>query len=162
MTDGTQVIDRFLDEAHQEHNCLVPDSARVFALVTKIRDGVADVPQTASQPPTRDYTSPFIGNTVDQVSSRLPGTWHFAILDDKTVSNGYVLLVRRNLQDESTPAQTVRVTFAQAQSELIALNIGSKDFATLVDAANSAGGVYSAPAPTRKGGPAPRKLLGAK
>jgi hypothetical protein len=110
-----------------------------------------------------------------EVAGRLgaPRNRLFVVLDARSAEDDTVLLVTTasgggTSQDEGAAGlQTVRATFDRAQSVLVGLDIGTQGFEEVRSiAAGNPGGVYGAQrrdyvAP-RKGGSAPRRVLGGR
>ncbi|KAI1390028.1 uncharacterized protein F4822DRAFT_428374 [Hypoxylon trugodes] len=149
------VIETFLREAQAGSLKSAPNSAPSLAIITSPS---SPPPTVASKPPLSPFTSPFLGQTVEDVSRQLDGSTCFAVLDSRSVEDGTVLLVAPGLNGS---VQTVRATFESAQSTLIALEIASLGFGEIQAIASSLGGVLGRGGKEpKRGGPAPRMRLG--
>lgn len=148
------VVENFLADALAGSNKLVPKTPPRLGIVTA--DG--EIPTVASEPPLRPFTSPFVRQSVEEVSRQLGGATYFAVLDEQSTEDKTAVLGRRN-PDGSV--ETVRVAFDAAQSLLTSLDVGTLGFYEIQHIAASSGGVYRPKyEASKKGGPAPRKKLG--
>ncbi|KAI0842587.1 hypothetical protein F5Y06DRAFT_130676 [Hypoxylon sp. FL0890] len=147
-------IEKFLNEALAGSNKLAPGSEPALAIITATNE----LPTIASMPPLQPFTSPFIGQSVEEVSRQLNEAAHFAVLDERSMEDETVALVNRN-SDRSV--QTARVTFDSAQSLLTALDVATLGFEEIRHIAASEGGVYGRNRESpKRGRPAPRVRLG--
>ncbi|RYP14726.1 hypothetical protein DL765_006196 [Monosporascus sp. GIB2] len=152
----TEVVERFLNDAHAGAERLVPNTPRCLAVVTSV-DGTASIPTTASEPPLQPFTSPFIGQSAEEVYNHVNGANYLAILDQQSIEDGTAVLVARR----PGGIQTVRTTFESAQHLLTGLEIATLGFDEIQQVAGSSGGVYGASRnEPQRGGPAPRRRLG--
>ncbi|KAI1400033.1 hypothetical protein F4819DRAFT_462736 [Hypoxylon fuscum] len=149
-----QVAERFLSEALAGSNKLAPGSEPALAIVTTTRFS----PSIASQPRLQPFSSPFLGQSVEEISRELDGATFFAILDGRSMEDETALLATC---DEDGTVQTARVTFNYTQSLLVSLDIATLGFGEIQHIATSSGGVYGRNRETpQRGAPAPRKRLG--
>lgn len=119
-----------------------------------------DVPSGASKPPLQPFTSPFLGQSIEDISRQLNGATYFAILDERSAQDETVILG----EHRDGKVETVRVTFYSAQSLLTSFYIGTLGFSEIQHIAAKEGGVYKQEKPEgrRKGGSAPRKMLSSR
>lgn len=168
MQNKRKAVETFLKDAYTGSEKLVPGSSPslVILTITNTSDKDSDaLSSSASQPPLHPFTSPFLGQYVEDAAqhSVFHNASFFAVLDERSARDSTALLAAR---DPSGSVRTVRVTFSEVQRTLISLGIGSIGFAEIQSIAAAQGneGVYGAPVPgqgQQKGGPAPRKRLGA-
>ncbi|KAI1103184.1 hypothetical protein F4804DRAFT_239260 [Jackrogersella minutella] len=148
------IIEKFLTDALNGSNKLAPGSEPSLAIVTAANG----VPTTASSPPLQPFTSPFIGQSVEQISRQFNEMAHFSVLDERSTEDETAVLVERNSDDS---IHTVRVTFGSSQSLLTALDVATLGFTEIQNIATSSGGVYGKNHPSpQEGQLAPRKRLG--
>ncbi|KAI0881837.1 uncharacterized protein GGS22DRAFT_57488 [Annulohypoxylon maeteangense] len=148
-------IEKLLSDSLEGAKKMAP-SEPSLAVVTKA-DNMSHT--TASTPPFQPFDSPFIGQSVKEISRQFPQAHHFAVLDERSLGEKTVVLVELSSPDN---VQTVRVTFGSAQSVLLALNLATLGFKDIQSIAASNGGVYDLISGSpKKGQSAPRKRLGA-
>ncbi|RYP53408.1 hypothetical protein DL769_010524 [Monosporascus sp. CRB-8-3] len=118
---------------------------------------MVSIPTTASEPPVQPFTSPFIGQSAEEVSNHVNGVNYLVILDKQSTEDDTAVLVARG----PGGVQTVRTTFESAQHLLTAVEIATLGFDEIQQIAGSSGGVYGASRnEPQRGGPAPRRRLG--
>jgi hypothetical protein len=161
-------VETFLNDAYTGSEQLVPGTppSLVILTITNTSDEGNDaLSSSASQPPLQPFTSPFLGQSVEE-SAQHPffhNASFFAALDERSSRDGTALLAAR---DPNGSVHTVRATFSEVQRTLISLRIGSIGFDEIqsIAADQGNGGIYGVPAPglgPQQGGPAPRMRLGA-
>ncbi|KAI1642461.1 uncharacterized protein F4817DRAFT_352896 [Daldinia loculata] len=150
------VVEKFLRDALAGSNDLAPNSDPCLAIITM----ADDVPSGASKPPLQPFTSPFLGQSIEDISRQLNGATYFAILDERSAQDETVILG----EHRDGKVETVRVTFYSAQSLLTSFYIGTLGFSEIQHIAAKEGGVYKQEKPEgrRKGGSAPRKMLSSR
>jgi hypothetical protein len=163
-----KAVETFVDDAYTGSEQLIPGTppSLVILTTTNTSDKGSDaLSSSASQPPLQPFTSPFLGQSVEDAAQHpvFHNASFFAVLDERSARDSTALLAAR---DPNGSVRTVRVTFSEVQRTLISLGIGSIGFAELQSIAAAQGneGVYGAPVPgqgPQKGGAAPRKKLGA-
>ncbi|KAI2470950.1 hypothetical protein F4781DRAFT_155781 [Annulohypoxylon bovei var. microspora] len=148
------VIERLLSDSLEGSNKLAPGSEPSLAIVTTANE----VPTTASWPPLPPFTSPFLGQSVEEVSDQFAHITHFAVLDERSINDETATLVQRGSLGD---VQTARVTFGSVQSVLIALDVATIGFSEIQSIAAFKGDVYGIDSGSpKKGQPAPRMRLG--
>ncbi|KAI0844669.1 hypothetical protein F5Y00DRAFT_188735 [Daldinia vernicosa] len=147
------VMEKFLRDALAGSVDLAPGSDYCLAIITR----ADEVPSGASKPPLQPFASPFLGQSIEDISRQLNGATYFAILDEQSTPDETVILG----EHRDGKVETVRVTFYSAQSLLTSFYIGTLGFFEIQYNAAREGGVYKQEKPEarRRGGPAPRKLL---
>ncbi|KAM7198469.1 hypothetical protein V8F33_004975 [Rhypophila sp. PSN 637] len=163
-----EVIDRFLATtyAYAEHLAaglgpqltVLGDSNNVEAALSTPTDAGTAANLTPSS---------FIGTTPAAVAEQLssPANRFFIIMDKQSAEDDTVVLAHTT---DDGQVETVRATFSSAQIVTTALDVGSQGFEEIqVIATDSADGVYGperdeAETQRERGGPAPRKVLGAE
>jgi hypothetical protein len=158
-------VEIFLNDAYAGSEQLVPGTppSLVILTITNTSDGGSDALfSSASQPPLQPFTSPFLGQSVEEAAQHpvFSNASFFAVLDEHSSRDSTALLAAR---DPNGSVHTVRVTFPEVQRTLISLGIGSIGFDEIqsIAADQGNGGVYGASDPGQQGGPAPRMRLGA-
>ncbi|KAI1380613.1 hypothetical protein F4677DRAFT_192890 [Hypoxylon crocopeplum] len=147
------VVEKFLSDALAGSNELVPNSEPALAIVT----AVDVLPTTASEAPLEPFTSPFLNQSVEEVSRQLNEADLFAVLDERSTEDETAVLVERK---SNGSIETVRVTFDSAQHVLVALDVATLGFTEIQQIAESSGGAYGwNRTKPKKGKPAPRKRL---
>ena len=149
-----------MNEAHAGAEQLVPDTPRRLAVVTASSvDGTVSIPKIASEPPVPPFTSPFIGQSAEEVSKHADGVEYFVVLDKRSTEDDSAVLV--DYQPGPGGVQTVRATFDSAQHLLTAVEMATLGFNEIQQIADSSGGVYgTSRGGVQKGGPAPAMRLG--
>ncbi|KAI1481224.1 hypothetical protein F4774DRAFT_417805 [Daldinia eschscholtzii] len=147
------VMEKFLRDALAGSNDLVPNSDPCLAIVTTVDEAPIEV----SNPPLQSFVSPFLGQSLEQISRQLKGSTYFAVLDERSTEDETVTLG----EPRDGKVETVRVSFYSAQSLLTSLYIGTLGFSEIQHIAAKEGGIYKQEKPNgkRKGEPAPRKIL---
>ncbi|KAI8956481.1 hypothetical protein F5Y11DRAFT_186371 [Daldinia sp. FL1419] len=147
------VLETLLYEALTGSNDLTPNSDFSLTVMTSVNQ----LSTKASKPPLQPFSSPFIGQSVNEISLQLKGATYFAVLDERSAKDKTVILG----EFKDNKVETVRVTFHSAQSLLTALYVGTLGFFEIQSAAAKTDGVYKQVKPEgqKKGGPAPRKML---
>jgi hypothetical protein len=161
-------VETFLKDAYTGSEQLVPGTplSLVILTITNTSDKGSDALSfSASQPPLQPFTSPFLGQSVEDAAQHpvFHNASFFAVLDKRSARDSTALLAARS---SNGSVCTARVTFSEIQRTLISLYISSIGFAEIQSIAAAQGneGVYGAPVPgqgVQKGDPAPRKRLGA-
>ena len=161
-------METFLKDAYTGSEQLVPGTPPSLVILTIANTsdkGIDALSSSASQPPLEPFTSPFLGRSVEDAAQHpvFHNASFFAVLDERSLHDSTALLAAR---DPNGSVSTVHVTFSEVQRTLIPLGVGSIGFTDIQSIAAAQGneGVYGAPVPgqgPRKGGPAPRKRLGA-
>lgn len=161
-------MEKFLKDAYTGSEQLVPGTSPSLVILTTSNTsdkGSDALTSSASQPPVQSFTSPFLGQSVEDAARHpvLQNASFFAVLDEHSARDSTALLAAR---DPNGSVDTVRVAFSAVQRTLISLDIGSIGFAEIQSIADTQGngGVYGSSVSTQrpqKGGPAPRKKLGA-
>jgi len=129
---------------------LVPGGDKMLVILDKLENLNSSV--TASEPPVHQFTSPFAGDTVQQVAGKLKSVSrninvnpvYFVVLDSRSKDDGTCLLVE-NPQDsaDNGALQTVRTVFGQAQVLLVSLQIATTGMQELQENAEESGGVLA-------------------
>ncbi|KAK6951253.1 hypothetical protein Daesc_007784 [Daldinia eschscholtzii] len=147
------VMEKFLRDALAGSNDLAPNSDPCLAIVTT----VDEAPTEASKLPLQSFLSPFLGQSLDEISRQLRGSTYFAVLDERSTKDETVTLG----EHRDGKVETVRVSFYSAQSLLTSLYIGTLGFSEIQHIAAKEGGIYKQEKPNgkRKGEPTPRKML---
>ncbi|USP82862.1 hypothetical protein yc1106_10136 [Curvularia clavata] len=164
----TAVVEMFLRDAYTGSEQLVPGTSPSLVVLTTSNTsdkGSDALTLSASQPPLQSFTSPFLGQSIEEVAlhSVFQNVSFFAVLEERSTRDSTVLLAARN---PNGSVDTVRVAFSVVQRTLISLDVGSLGFAEIQSIADVQGNdwVYGMPISRQcpqKGGPAPRKKLGA-
>ncbi|KFA69473.1 hypothetical protein S40285_10229 [Stachybotrys chlorohalonatus IBT 40285] len=152
-----KVIESLLDQSRHHHNRIVPNSPRSFVVITHVEDKKALIPDHPPPPSLRPFSTPFLAKSADEVAEYLPTARYFVILDDRSSTDGTVLLAKKDRQNMRNPLQTVRAAFEVAQLQLVALEVGCGDFIELQNAVSKIGGGYRAAPQAQRGGAAPPK-----
>ena len=115
-------------------------------------------PTTASEPPVPPFTSPFIGQSAEEVATHANGANYLVILDERSAEDDSAVLVACA---RGGGVQTARATFNSAQHLLTAVEMATLGFNEIQQIADSSGGVYgTGRGEVQKGGLAPAMRLG--
>ncbi|KAJ8112705.1 hypothetical protein OPT61_g4988 [Boeremia exigua] len=167
IQDEQKTMETFLKDAYTGSEQLVPGTPPRLVILTSTNTsnkGSHALSSSASQPPLQSFTSPFLGQSVEDAAQHpvIQKVGFFAVLDERSARDGTALLAAC---EPNSNVSTVRVIFSEVQRSLISISIGSIGFAEIQNIAASQGneGIYGAPDSgqgPRKGGQAPRKKLG--